>query len=157
MKKQNESFTEPAKVLNPEDLADLPIGTVIIVENRGGGSFPYVVERVIAKGENEDLGQFGKKEDAHLFACIYNCVRNLLESGKERQPIPANKDEVKPLINTFNRWLIGAKGDRVEILQPPISLSADDAFLAAAWLVCVAECLKPSHSFQEVLDAVVNT
>lgn len=59
-------------------------------------------------------------------------------------------------IDTANKFMIGVRGDRVNILNPPTrltELSADEAMLLAAYLVAVIEH-KATHSFQDVLEAV---
>lgn len=66
-------MSESTVVWNVETLAgreldDLPAGTVVVVKKWDGGAFPWVVERVVAKGDNEDLARFKDKADALMFA-----------------------------------------------------------------------------------------
>lgn len=61
------------------------------------------------------------------------------------------------MIDTFNKFLVGANAAGIIIMKPPSGLmSPDDALLLAATLVALAE-YKASHSFAEVLKAVQNT
>lgn len=58
-------------------------------------------------------------------------------------------------IETLNKFLVGARGDKVVIMLPPRGeLSRKDALGLAAWLVAIAE---QDNEFQSVLNAVRNT
>ena len=59
-------------------------------------------------------------------------------------------------INTFNKFLVGSRGDRILIGAITPEVSADDALLLAAYLVSMAE-FKAAHTFKEVLNAVQDT
>jgi hypothetical protein len=63
-----------------------------------------------------------------------------------------------PEVNTFNRWMVGAIGDRLSMLRPPLAgelMEKDDALVLAAWLVALAD--PDGRKFREVLEAVQNT
>lgn len=60
-------------------------------------------------------------------------------------------------IDTRNRQFVGAMGDRVVVAALKGSMTADEAISHAAWLVAVAECLDPTHPFEDVYAAVSNT
>lgn len=60
-------------------------------------------------------------------------------------------------ISTFNKFAVAGMGDRITIMNPPRGqISADDALLLAAYLVCMAEH-EASNEFNAVLEAVQNT
>lgn len=61
------------------------------------------------------------------------------------------------MIETMNKFVVGARGDRIVILNfPPSPMTAEDALLLAAWLVSIAD--PHSHNdFADVLAAVQGT
>lgn len=62
-------------------------------------------------------------------------------------------------IDLANKFLVGARGKQVVILNPPTrltELSPDEALLLAAWLVAIAE-YQASTPFAAVLEKVQNT
>ena len=60
-------------------------------------------------------------------------------------------------IDTTNKFLVMSKGRDLIIASPPHSLiSADDALVFAAYLVLMAEYCHPSHTFEQVKDAVAS-
>lgn len=64
-------------------------------------------------------------------------------------------------IDIFNRYLVGAHGGGVVVLNPSLRgfvLTGEDARVFAAWLVAVADGVDPDGApFDEVLAAVRNT
>lgn len=58
-------------------------------------------------------------------------------------------------IDTFNKFGVAAQGRGLRLLNPPVNsiITADDALLLAAYLVCMAK-YEASHDFTEVLAAV---
>ena len=63
------------------------------------------------------------------------------------------------MIDTFNKFLVGAHGDDVVFLLPvPKKLSQADALLLAAWLVAIANPQSPEgERFEDVLKALEST
>lgn len=60
------------------------------------------------------------------------------------------------IINTFNKWMIGVNGDKIQIMRPQNLMSADDAILMAAWLVSLTACMPATHKFNDVVQAIEN-
>jgi hypothetical protein len=62
-------------------------------------------------------------------------------------------DEKK--IDTFNKFLVGLRGETIVIVSPPLApLSVDDALLLAAYLVVMAD--PDGEKFEAVKAAVEN-
>lgn len=59
-------------------------------------------------------------------------------------------------INPFNKFMVGAQGDKLRVMVPITTLTADDAILLAAYLVEMAEVIGPTHTFEDVREAVQN-
>lgn len=57
-------------------------------------------------------------------------------------------------IDTFNKFLVGMKGDNVTIMRMSPLMTKQDALLLAAYLVALAD---DDNEFAEVLKAVQNT
>jgi hypothetical protein len=58
-------------------------------------------------------------------------------------------------IETFNKFLVGASGRGLTIMNPPRGpMTTDDALLLAAYLVAMAD--PGGDQFKPVLDAVLN-
>lgn len=65
---------------------------------------------------------------------------------REGEPPPSR-------VETFNKYLVGAQGGFLVLLNPPRGrFSHDDALLLAAYLVSMAT--ETTHTFEEVLEAV---
>lgn len=59
------------------------------------------------------------------------------------------------MIDTFNKFLVGAQGDQIAFLRPvPPRISKADALLLAAYLVCMADA---DDEFDGYLKAVQGT
>lgn len=59
-----------------------------------------------------------------------------------------------PEIDTFNKQLIGVKGNDIIIMLPKQKMSKEEALVHAAYLVVLAD---GEDRFQEILEAVQNT
>jgi hypothetical protein len=59
-------------------------------------------------------------------------------------------------IDITNKWMVGAGGRNVVVLNPPRQLTPDEALVFAAWLVALAE-YQASAPFANVLERVQNT
>lgn len=57
-------------------------------------------------------------------------------------------------IDTSNRQLVGAMGDKIIVQRPQTTMTKAEALLFAAWLVALAE--DESGQFAKVLSAVTN-
>ena len=58
-------------------------------------------------------------------------------------------------MDTRNRFLVGAQGDKINILNPPVGpITREDALLFAAWLVAIADV---DDIFAHTLEAVEST
>jgi len=56
-------------------------------------------------------------------------------------------------IDTANYQAVGSQGDKVTVLMPKRSMTADEAMVHAAWLVTIAQ-INSTITFNEALDAV---
>lgn len=65
-------------------------------------------------------------------------------------PIPSGT------IDIDNRHMVGALGQRIVVMNPPKSMTADEALVFAAWLVALAE-YQASAKFEDILARVQNT
>lgn len=59
-------------------------------------------------------------------------------------------------LDVTNKYLVAAAGPNIVILNPPRSLSVDDAMVFAAWIVALAE-YRAKTPFSDVLDKVQST
>jgi hypothetical protein len=60
--------------------------------------------------------------------------------------------------DTANKYLVGARGDALVMLRPPLvgePISKVDALMLAAWLVALADPI--GGGFDRALDAVLST
>ena len=60
-----------------------------------------------------------------------------------------------PEINTVNDSIVGARGDRVVILNPRREMSKDEALRLAAWIVALAS--DDDEEWEALLKAVQST
>jgi len=58
-----------------------------------------------------------------------------------------------PQIDTANYQAVGSQGDKVSVLMPKRSMTADEAMVHAAWLVTIAQ-INSTITFDEAIDAV---
>jgi hypothetical protein len=56
----------------------------------------------------------------------------------------------------MNDQVVGVQGRRVLVQVPKVVMTPEQAIRHAAWLVAVAQCLDPAHSFDEVFRAVAS-
>jgi hypothetical protein len=59
-------------------------------------------------------------------------------------------------LDVTNKFLVGAAGPNIVIMNPPRSLSVDDALVFAAWIVALAE-YRAKTPFADVLEKVQDT
>lgn len=58
------------------------------------------------------------------------------------------------MMDTANKFLVGVRGDKIAMLDPPRGeMSKDDALLLAAWLVTLADDEKP-YKFLNLIAAI---
>lgn len=55
---------------------------------------------------------------------------------------------------TFNRYFVGARGEKVVIMTHPGEMTKEQAFNLAAWLVAVATPLPGDLEFGDMIEAV---
>jgi hypothetical protein len=62
-----------------------------------------------------------------------------------------------PEIDTFNRFMVGVRGERIVVLRPPVApMTADEALTLAAHLVALADYYEDGKGsrFEQIREAV---
>lgn len=58
-------------------------------------------------------------------------------------------------MDTTNKYIVGAAGKDIVIMNPPSRLSKEDALMFAAWIVALADM--SGEQFEKALEAVWST